>query len=91
MSWSVSGIGKPVALAEKFRKDFAAMSPCSLPEETVRLNIAASIDPILYAYPPNLVVKVEANGSQFTPDNKKPDERINFVNLKIENWGRLVE
>jgi hypothetical protein len=93
MSWSVSGIGKPKALAAKFANEFERMKGgCSEPEESMKNSAAAQIAVSLAAYPPDLLVKVEANGSQYAPDTTKaPEEKINTLIVKIENWGAITE
>ena len=63
MSWSVSAVGKPVAVAEKLAKDFAKIQ-CQEPEETIKNHVAAAIAAGLSAFPPMLTVSVRASGSQ---------------------------
>jgi hypothetical protein len=63
MSWSVAGIGKAPAVAEKIEKDFTNASPCSEPEETARQAARAVIAAALAGQDPSRVVSVNANGS----------------------------
>ena len=90
MSWSVSAMGKPAAVAAKLAADFARMQPMAEPEESVKNNAAASIASALAAYPSNFLVRVEANGSQYRPNNDAA-ECVNTHTLKIESLGTLVE
>jgi hypothetical protein len=92
MSWSVSGIGKPVALAAKLVGDFTRISPMKEPEETGKNAAAMAIAAIVPAFPPNTLVKVEANGSQYTPDSaKSPNIHINSLTISIQSMGAIVE
>jgi len=90
MSWSVFAIGKPAAVAAKLARDFAAIH-CAEPEETIKTNVALAILTGLYAFPPNLVVRVEANGSQYAPDVAKPEERQNQLSVRLEPIHGFVE
>jgi hypothetical protein len=92
MSWSVSGVGKPKALAAKLAGEFERMNGnCSEPEESMKNAAAVQIAAGLGAYPDGYLVKVEANGTQYAPDSKAPDEKVNSLTVKIENWGLIVE
>ena len=92
MSWSVSGIGKPEALASKLAADFTRISPMQEPEETGKNAAAMAIAAIVPVFPPSTIVKVEANGSQYTPDSgKAPDIKINQLTISIQSLGSIVE
>lgn len=90
MSWSVSRVGKPAAVAAILAADFAKIK-CQEPEETIKNNVAAAVAAGLAVYPSNLVVRVEANGSQWAPDSTKPEEKQNSLSVKIECLGGFVD
>lgn len=92
MSWSVSGIGKPAALAAKLADDFTRISPMKEPEETGKNAASMAIAALVPAFPDSCIVQVEANGSQYTPDSSKtPDKCINSLSIKIQSMGSIVE
>jgi len=93
MSWSVSGIGKPRALAVKLAAQFAALDGMNMadPEQFCKNNAAMSVAATLAAFPANRLVRVEAWGSQYTPDREKPDERLHTHMLKIDDIGTIIE
>lgn len=92
MSWSISGIGKPKALAAKLAADFARMQPMQEPEETGKNAAATAVAAIVPAFPDSYAVRVECNGSQYTPDSAKaPDVKINSLSIKIEALGAIIE
>jgi hypothetical protein len=88
MSWSVSAIGKAAAVAEKVASELER-SKCSEPEETIKNTVADVVGVALRAFPPNYAVRVNASGSQQTPDfSKAPKEIVNSLNVSIEPiWG----
>lgn len=87
MSWSVMAIGRPAAVAASVAKTTAAIK-CVEPEETIKNAIAGAIATALGAFPPTYAVRVEASGSQSTPDHTKPAEISNSLSVKIEPiWG----
>ncbi len=63
MSWSVSGVGRAAAVAQKLQKDCAAIK-CTEPEETIKNSVATIIATALAAYPEGSAVSVSAMGSQ---------------------------
>ena len=63
MSWSVSAIGKPVAVAANIENAFSSATPCAEPEETVRQSARRLIADCLNAQRPDSVVQVSASGS----------------------------
>lgn len=83
MSWSVSAIGKPGAVAAKLARDFANIN-CAEPEETIKTNVALAVATALWSFPPNMAVRVEASGSQYAPDITKPDQKQNQLSVKLE-------
>lgn len=91
MSWSVSALGKPAAVAAKLELDFKRISKMEEPEQSVKDNAAASVAATLAAYPPNMLVRVEASGSQYSPSGAAAVERISTHSLKIENLGPIIE
>ena len=87
MSWSVSAIGKPTAVAAKLAAQFAGIK-CMEPEETIKNTVASAVAVALKAYPASYAVKVEASGSQSTDSSKPPGEATNSLSVKIEPiWG----
>jgi hypothetical protein len=92
MSWSVSAIGKPAAVAEKLAGDFARIPPMQEPEETGKKAAETAVAAIVPAFPDGHVVRVDCNGSQYTPDSSKhPDKKINQLTIKIETLGTILE
>ncbi len=92
MSWSVSAIGKPAAVATKLAGDFARIPKMDEPEETGKNAAASAVAAIVPAFPDAFVVRVECNGSQYTPDSSKaPDKKINQLSIKIDTLGAIVE
>lgn len=63
MSWSVSAVGRPAAVAAKLAKDIASIK-CMEPEETIKNGVGTIIAAALAAYPESYAVTVSANGSQ---------------------------
>jgi len=90
MSWSVSRLGRAHAVAAALEIDFAAYK-CSEPEETIKKSVATAVAAALAAFPSAYAVRVEASGSQSTPDfGKAPNEATNQLTVKIEPiWGFL--
>lgn len=91
MSWSVSALGKPAAVAKKLAADFERIPPMQEPEETGKKAAASAVAAIVPAFPETHVVRVECNGSQYTPDNNSPDKKINQLTVKIESLGQILE
>lgn len=91
MSWSVSRIGKSAALAAKLADDFTRISPMKEPEETGKNAAAMAIAALVPAFPDSCIVLVEANGSQYTPNEKVIDKKINSLSIKIQFMGSIVE
>ncbi|OHC35503.1 MAG: hypothetical protein A2Y50_09090 [Pseudomonadales bacterium RIFCSPLOWO2_12_59_9] len=86
MSWSVSAIGKPSAVAEKLASQFAAIK-CMEPEETIKNHVASAVAVALKAFPASYAVKVDASGSQST-SHAEPGVASNQLSVKIEPlWG----
>lgn len=92
MSWSVSGIGKPKALAAKLAGDFARILPMQEPEETGKNAAASAVAAIVPTFPDSYLVRVECNGTQYTPDSAKaPDIKISGLTIRIETLGAIIE
>ena len=92
MSWSVSAIGKPAAVAEKLAGEFARIPAMQEPEETGKNAAATAVAAIVPAFPDAYVVRVECNGSQYTPDSSKtPEKKINQLTIKIDTLGPIIE
>lgn len=90
MSWSVSAVGKPAAVAAKLAADFARIT-CNEPEASIKNNTATSIASALAAMPGSCAVQVEASGSQYVPDASKPEVAINTLSVKIVPLYGFVE
>jgi hypothetical protein len=63
MSWSISAIGKAPAVLKEVEEQ-SAQQKCSEPEETVRQSACHAIKAALAAQGENIVVRLEAYGSQ---------------------------
>ena len=87
MSWSVSALGKPAAVAAKLAKDFVSHK-CNEPEETVRQAVATAVATALKAYPSSSAVRVEASGSQ---NGNGPNDVVNTLTVKIEQVYGFIE
>jgi len=86
MSWSVSAIGKPAAVAAKVAAAFAGIK-CMEPEDTIKNSVASAVEAALKAFPETSAVRVEASGSQST-DGKQPGVAVNQLSVKIDPlWG----
>ena len=90
MSWSVSAIGKPAAVAAKLVKDFAGIK-CAEPEETIKGNVAAAVAAALAVFPASMAVRVEASGRQYAPDSNKPEGKQNQLSVKLEPLFGFIE
>jgi hypothetical protein len=64
MSWSVSAIGKPEAVAKKLAEDFANITYCGPEELAIKDAIADCVAKALASTVPNTAVEVHASGSQ---------------------------
>jgi hypothetical protein len=80
MSWSVSAIGKPAAVAAKVAADLAQYR-CTEPEEAVRQLAGTLLSTALCAQHPDSVVQVSASGSQ---SNR-------YVDGKVDGWTNSLE
>ena len=90
MSWSVTAVGKPAKVAEAVAKQIAAVK-CSEPEETIKNTLGTAIATALAAFPPGVAAKVEASGSQYVPDTRKPDEKQNTFSVSVQAIYGFVE
>jgi len=91
MSWSVTAIGKPAAVAAAIESQFA-QSKCAEPEESIRQSARAAIAAALAAQSPSTAVKVSAYGSQSTfYKTGQPDGVTNNLSITIEPQQNFVE
>ena len=90
MSWSVSQIAKPAAVAEKLAADFARIR-CIEPEETVKSHVANAVAVALAAFPQNSVVEVRASGSQSTTGEGPPVIATNQLDVTIKPIYGFIE
>jgi len=88
MSWSVSVVGKPAAVAAKVAKELAAVK-CSEPEEEIKNSVASIVATALGAFPEGAAVKVNASGSQYSPNND--GKKVNNLSVSIEPLYGFVE
>ena len=89
MSWSVASQGRAGAVADQIREQFSRIT-CAEPEETIKNGVAAAIGKALEAFPQNMAVRVNANGSQGCPDFNKPAESYHSLNVAIEPMHGFV-
>lgn len=93
MSWSVSAVGKPRAVAALLATRLAAVK-CSEPEETIKSKVGDIISISLAAFPAGRAVTVEASGSQTivqAAGASGTTEAVNSVNLKISEVFGFIE
>lgn len=81
MSWSVTAVGKPRAVAAKLAEQFER-NPCAEPEETIRQSVAGIIATSLAAMPEASAVQVEAHGSQSYDGATESHTNTLGVNIK---------
>lgn len=90
MSWSVSAIGKPAAVAEKLAAEFVKYK-CLEPEETIKSHVANAVAAALAAFPLNSVVEVSASGSQSRAETGPPVLATNQLTVTIKPIFGFVE
>lgn len=91
MSWSFNAIGKPKAVLEKARLELTESAyKCPEPEESARKQVYEILKLLLPSYPSTAAVKIEASGSQYTPD-LKVSENINQLKLDIQPLYGFIE
>lgn len=84
MSWSVSAVGKPIAVAQKLTEEFGR-SKCAEPEETIKSMVADIAAKALASFAPDIAVRINASGSQYADNGI-----VKYNQLKIEIeplWG----
>lgn len=86
MSWSVSAIGKPTAVAAKVRNDLGRIK-CVDPEENVKNHACALLESALGAQKAASCVKVEASGHQ----SGDGENAQNTLTIKVEPIYGFVE
>jgi hypothetical protein len=93
MSWSVSAVGKPEAVALSIGAQFDAASVCGEPEETIRQQAREMIQTALCAQKSDSVVQVSANGSQSSTfiDGKWGAPYTNNLEIKVQPIHGFVE
>jgi len=87
MSWSVSAFGKAAAVKAKLTTDLANISTMSEPEETVKQKLGESLLALCDGNP-GLIVRAEANGSQWTD---KGVSKNSNAQMKFEIIGGFLE
>ena len=93
MSWSVAAIGKVTAVRAELERQFASLSKCVEPEETVKQNVRSSLASALSGFKDDFAVKVGASGSQQKDysDPKNPVAMSNSLNVSVEPIWNFVE
>lgn len=86
MSWSVSAVGKPTAVAAKCQEELTRFK-CIDPEEGVKLAAASTIAAALAAQNPQSAVKVMASGHQ----SGTGETATNTLNISVEPLYGFVE
>jgi len=91
MSWSIGGVGKASAVADKIGKDAQSVQ-CSEPEESIKKLVVSALQTGLRAFPPGYAVNVSASGSQWAPNyGEKPEQVVNNLTVSLTSLGQLVE
>jgi hypothetical protein len=90
MSWSVSAIGKPPAVAVSIEEQFSRYK-CIEPEEGVRQGARATLAAALAAQRPDSVVKVSASGSQSSNTIDGVVLFTNVLSITVEPQYGFVE
>ncbi len=88
MSWSVNAIGKAEAVKAKLAADLANFSHMAEPEQQAKDNIGAALLALCDGNP-NLIVQVEAHGSQWTDKDGK--SKNSTAGMKFEVINGFVE
>lgn len=91
MSWGVSAVGKAGAVRKAIADQFEKSTPCAEPEESVRLEAAATIDQALAAQDPGAIVKVAASGSMGFKDYGAKTGAYNSLAIAIEPMHGFIE
>lgn len=88
MSWSVSGVGKPRALAAALATQISN-AKCSEPEESIKSKVGEIISAALGAMAEGTAVEVTASGSQSFIDYNNPElGATNSLRIEIRPlWG----
>ncbi len=84
MSWSVSAVGKPSAVAASIESQFSRGSGCAEPEETVRQSARVVIAAVLTAQREDSAIQVSASGSMSTSYNEKTETWGEPLNNQLE-------
>lgn len=78
MSWHVSAVGRPAAVAASIAKQIEA-THCSEPEQSIKASVGAAIASALASFPETGAVSVKAGGSQQSPVNGKAPNTVEVV------------
>lgn len=93
MSWSVSAVGRPKAVAAKIAKDIVAIT-CPEPEQTIKQSVATAIAAALEHYPEGYAVSVSASGSQspgYDSEKHTPQGLLNSLTVSISPLYGFVD
>jgi hypothetical protein len=94
MSWSVSAVGKPKAVAASIAAQFATSHKCAEPEESIRQSTASTLAAAIEAQDPDSAVSVSAGGSQsekYGPDGKRTGVFTNSLSVSVQPLYGFVE
>ena len=91
MSWSVAAVGKAGAVRKAIAEQFQNGGRCMEPEESIRLEAAATMDQALAAQDPNTIIKAAASGSQGYKDFTAKSGVFNTMSMSIEVMHGFVE
>ena len=83
MSWSVSASGKAPEVLAGIKAQFEWMSPCSEPEERVRLDASRMLGIALESQDPETVLTVSAFGSQRSYDFGSGQRVTNSLSITV--------
>ena len=86
MSWSVSAIGRPPAVAAKVADEISRYK-CVDPEEGVKQAVGAALAAALAAQDPASVVKVTASGHQ----QGSGETAVNTLRVEVEPIFGFIE
>lgn len=90
MSWSVSAIGRPAAVAAKLEKEFS-MYKCAEPEESIKQAAKGVVLAAVNGFPEDALVLVQASGHQQSGETKGTDKAQNTLQVKIEPVYGFIE
>ncbi len=95
MSWAVSAVGKPAAVAAAIESQFAALDayPCKEPEESIKQAVRQALKQAIAAQKESAAVRVLASGSMsyHMPDPATVVVEYNTLSVSVEPLYGFVE